>query len=78
MVICKNLKIKIYSYLKYLFSGEDMNVNKMIAEATGVSMTTVKKILSQSHSENPEEAIKSPSKKRKPNPKIEIDHFTEG
>lgn len=56
-----------------------MNVNKAISEATTVSLSTVKKVLSLSRSShNLEEVIKSPSKRRKRNPKIEVDSFTEG
>lgn len=56
-----------------------MNINKEIAKATGVNISTVKKILCASRSSlDVKDVIKSPSKKKMRNKIIEIDDFAKG
>src|SRR5262249_19651899 len=69
-----------YSSMEYL---QDLNLNKVVAEATGLSVTTISKIIKEGNELKDEQShinvnFKSPKNKQTRKKKIEVDSFTEG
>lgn len=61
--------------------AKDINLAKTVAEATGLSQTSVKKIIKEARimeAQGSTATFKSPRKNRFPKKRIEIDNFTEG